>query len=139
MAYLNVSARSVLDYLRDMVDLCRGLHRSDLERDYRDAWARVALAIYGQLPTQRWKPSIQYAPPEPRKKTVGQIESLLSPSRKVIGRDDMEDILECGHRVWNVTYENGPAKRRRCKACFRESQKKDVSSVALSTSRREVS
>jgi hypothetical protein len=120
--------KSVLDYLRDMMELCQIAHRVDLARNYREAWETAATAVYGQLPP--WgEIRTNYAPiPRPPGPPPKWREMILAkPYRKIIHRNDREEILECGHRLW--AYGDSSAKRRRCGECVK-SEKKPVSAVA---------
>lgn len=103
------SYRSVLLYLAEMGDLCRRLHRNDLERDYRDAWETAALAVYGNLPARPpiAHPFFDHAPRNAD--TVTRRQMWESPLRLVKFR------VECGHRIF--TLGQSPARRRRCSEC----------------------
>jgi hypothetical protein len=131
--------RSVLDYLRDMAELCRMLHRPDLERHYRDAWEISAQALYGKLPPRRPNQAVIFYEQKPRTKTVYQLESIASPLRKIIARDGDTEILECGHRSFRHVYSGEsdsapPPKRRRCHDCrIAATQKKQPSSSGKKT------
>jgi hypothetical protein len=111
--------RRVLNYLSDMMEMCRRLHRSDIESEYREAWEVTAQAIYGDLPP-RVNQGAGIAPPssEPKPKTLPTYrkQMLEKPFRKIIARIDDFEVLECGHRFW-VPLHDESAKRRRCADC----------------------
>jgi len=130
-----ITPKSVLSYLRDMVERCHKAHRLDLETDYQDAWELAASAIYGPLPRRLQSLAIPPTPGEiiPRPLTPGQREAIQRPWRKIIARDGDDEILECGHRVWYAVQVPGSpaARRRRCKECAAvEEAKKPAAAVS---------
>ncbi|MBZ5532578.1 MAG: hypothetical protein LAO20_14190 [Acidobacteriia bacterium] len=129
-------AKRVLDYLRDMMDVCRGFHRHDLLREYQDAWEVAAVAIYGALPPR--KPiaaNFAYVSLAPKAPTFWRQQMLDSPLKKIVGRFHEErrdrrlgmvatdyEMLECGHRVTAGVHlpDSPPAKRRHCSQCSKQ-------------------
>jgi len=134
---MRTPSQAVLDYLRDMVELCRNLHRPDLEHEYADAWNLAAEKIYGALPPRppckgRYAaPPVKAGPPPQWRQDL-----LAKPYRKIVrrltemdGRYKSEyEQLECGHRVMAGIDLPGtsPAKRRRCSECAHEAQAKAI-------------
>ncbi len=124
--------KRVLNYLNDMIEVCRRAHRPDLAGEYEDAWELAAGAIYGPLPA-RPKNRVFYAAapkpagPPPRWRT----EMLAKPYRRISRRVDNYEVLECGHLVLAIADLPGapPAKRRRCGQCAQTSAKKPIASI----------
>ena len=128
-------ARAVLSYLKDMIELCRGLHRHDLVEQYSDAWEFAAQKIYGPLPA-RLPARGYYAQPtsKPSAPAPGWKKQMLAkPLRKIVARftavEDGLSIdyeqLECGHRlIATIDPPDSPqAQRRRCSECARVAKK----------------
>ncbi len=138
--------KRVLAYLRDMIELCRGLHRHDLEREYQQAWETAASTIYGALPPRPscqgyYEPNLAVASAQPTPKW--KLEMLAKPYRKIVRRFTEQrkeeppteyELLDCGHRLYAGIDLPGspPARRRRCSKCARENaeSKKSVASVS---------
>ena len=125
----------VLDYLRDMVELCRNAHRPDLEHEYAEAWNLAASRIYGALPPRPPCKGHYVATPVKAGPTPKWKQQLLAkPYRKIVRRFTELDgdsrceyeQLECGHRMTAGLDMPGdpPAKRRRCADCAREANNK---------------
>lgn len=112
---------SVLAYLWSVVERCRRAHRSDLERDYYQAWAFYSDVVYGPLPPRPQWQSVYTQWPAPTKPTPSprwKIEKYSNPLRRVVARDGEDEILECGHRHWwPENLSEKPARRRRCAHC----------------------
>lgn len=119
----SASYKSVLSYLRDMVEICRHSHRPDIARDYEDAWQTAVTHIYGKLPRRPEHRSHYVETPRPAAPPLWRIKMLSKPFRRIIGRTLDEDgihveLLECGHsrHYYPVEGETQP-ERRRCSAC----------------------
>lgn len=126
--------KRVLQYLRDMIRLCRRFHRPDLADEYQDAWEFAATVIYGPLPARK-PPSGHYVQPEPKPvNTLWRRQMLAKPYRKIAlrftevidGTTIEYEQLVCGHRVMAGIEISGepPARRRRCSECAREAEAK---------------
>ncbi len=135
--------RRVLDYLNEMIQLCRSRHRLDLVIEYQEAWEEAALAIYGKLPArlerQTYQPSPQQTKPV---KTASRVEMFSKPLRKIIGRMGEYELLECGHQIWQpqeFLFEGVNHKRRRCGECAKAKQqaKKPPSAATEKLGRKE--
>lgn len=125
--------KNVLAYLRDMMELCRSLHRHELVEEYSDAWELAATRVYGALPPRKpIKGHINPEQPKTKATPAWKSDILARPYRKVIAHDGDSDILECGHRTWHTDYPESshPPKRRRCRDCSYEvAQKKQPASA----------
>lgn len=140
-------AKAVLQYLQEMIELCRKFHRQDLVDNYTDAWELAALKIYGPLP-ERLPARGYYAQPTPKQAPDAppwKREMLAKPYRKIVARfsvvEDGLSIdyeqLECGHRLLaGIDPPGSPqAKRRRCDECARGVAKKSVESESAAPKR----
>lgn len=118
--------KSVLGYLRDQMERCRLERRPDLERVYEEAWQLATNKVYGPLPP-RWNPDSNcgaYPPLRNRPVAVNNAspqwreEFKARPLRKIVARDGLDEVLECGHRQWHYAFagDRNP-KRRRCLEC----------------------
>ena len=131
----------VLDYLRDMVELCRNEHRPDLEHEYAEAWSLAASKVFGPLPPRPpCKGHYVAAPAKLGPPPKWKQELLAKPLRKIVRRFTELDgtlrseyeQLECGHRVMAGIAMPGdpPARRRRCSECAHEATDKKTVSPA---------
>jgi len=141
--------QQVLDYLRNMVELCRQAHRPDLEHEYAEAWCLAATKIFGPLPPRAVCQGHYVAPPVASSRPAPQWKKdmLAKPYRKIVRRltelngtlRSEYEQLECGHRMVAGIDMPGdpPAKRRRCSECAFEATtgKKPVSSARLQRSK----
>lgn len=144
-----LQSKRVLDYLRDMADMSRRLHRHDLATLYEDAWQIAAERIFGPLPARFPMKAFPPLPPDvPRRDTAAgmgkgsptpawRLEILSRPWRKIVARDGDYEVLECGHRCYHTEVPGSPAaRRRRCRDCAREAaNKKPVESAAKGRSK----
>jgi hypothetical protein len=119
----SASYKSVLSYLREMVEICRHSHRPDIARDYEDAWQTAVTKIYGALPRRPEYRSHYVETSRPAAPPLWRKQMLSKPFRRIIGRTQDEDgihveLLECGHKrhCYPVEGETLPA-RRRCSQC----------------------
>lgn len=128
------SYRSVLGYLTEMIDVCRRLHRQDLEGEYQDAYQTAVFAIYGQLPERNLRGSaVGQAPAKPKVVPPWRRAIAARPFRKIKFRVADEEVLECGHRMWSpLPYDAETGKlstRRRCRECGEEASKKPAAAA----------
>jgi len=131
MKYPARQYKGVLDYVTEMIDLSRRLHRADLSDYYQDGWETAAIAIYGPLPQRKISASGTGYTPSTATPTKSQDtpawrrQMLANPWRQIIARDGDWEILSCGHRMYHTEVPGSPdARRRRCHDCGREAAAK---------------